>query len=67
MASRAGRLNSGVRAHQATDWIKNNNRLAVRVRDMATRFLLDVVGDLALARRAFGFIASGSCVRQVAG
>jgi hypothetical protein len=28
-------------------------------------FLRDVVGDLALARRAFGFIASGSCVRQV--
>jgi hypothetical protein len=29
-------------------------------------FLRAVVGDLALARKAFGFVASGSCVRQVA-
>jgi hypothetical protein len=29
-------------------------------------FLRDVVGDLPLARRAFEFVASWSCVRQVA-
>jgi hypothetical protein len=38
----AFRLNSGVRAHQATDRIKNNNRLAVRVRDKATRFFCEM-------------------------